>query len=473
MIKSVQNHIFYNNPGIESKKIPFKNYYKNDIPQLNKYKENNLNLLPQYMYQISFGSNDRDKIEIYLKKQKKKFTQNSVSYKNINLYDLNKLEGIQKDIEIFENLSMKQIKLLANNMTEIALQRGCHNMCCHCYAEAMPPSYKWEDNKINKIDFDDFNNLCNGFKELNKRLGFNILNSSNNEYNTLFHDSDSAFIYLKDKNGKTYDYLDLAKMLYDVSGKEILFDTAGWNIQDKVTQDRIEKLVSKAINSKDYDFLRFCISINPFHALYNKAVKYQKSHNVEKENFFKEIYTTRMANVLFTMSPLIKDNKLEFIARALDNNTKNADGYREKDLIEIYKDILEKLEVLYINDFNSSNPKIIKKKDDIENNLKYIKEGIEEINTNLGYSGRLKKLVQENKKSKITKLAKENEFNNPLKAAHSFKEGLIDINGKFYLTNWYETYPTDIELNYKNKGKITAPISPYLRSEKITKGMLK
>ena len=100
-------------------------------------------------------------------------------------------------------------------------------------------------------------------------------------------------------------------------------------------------------------------------------------------------------------------------------------------------------------------------------------EGIEEINTNLGYSGRLKKLVQENKKSKITKLAKENEFNNPLKAAHSFKEGLIDINGKFYLTNWYETYPTDIELNYKNKGKKTAPISPSLRSEKITKEMLK
>ena len=86
---------------------------------------------------------------------------------------------------------------------------------------------------------------------------------------------------------------------------------------------------------------------------------------------------------------------------------------------------------------------------------------------------RMSYAISEDAKNVFTKLAKENEFNNPLKAAHSFKEGLIDINGKFYLTNWYETYPTDIELNYKNKGKITAPISPYLRSEKITKEMLK
>ena len=34
----------------------------------------------------------------------------------------------------------------------------------------------------------------------------------------------------------------------DVSAKEIIFDTAGWNIQDKVTQQRMENLVQRVVS---------------------------------------------------------------------------------------------------------------------------------------------------------------------------------------------------------------------------------
>ena len=39
---------------------------------------------------------------------------------------------------------------------------------------------------------------------------------------------------------------------------------------------------------------------------------------------------------------------------------------------------------------------------------------------------------------------------------------LTDLNGKAYITNYQETYPTNIQLNYINKNKDTAPIKPVL-----------
>ena len=39
---------------------------------------------------------------------------------------------------------------------------------------------------------------------------------------------------------------------------------------------------------------------------------------------------------------------------------------------------------------------------------------------------------------------------------------LIDLNGKVYITNYQEIYPTNIQLNYINKNKDTAPIKPVL-----------
>lgn len=427
---------------------------------------------PYFHYPISFGHKDNDthSIQTYLNKRQQKLIKDDVTYESLSANDLKNIEGIQKGIKLFENLTMPQIAFLASNLTEVVLQRGCNNMCAHCYAEAMPPSYQKSENKINKIDFEDFENFCNGFKELNKRLGFNIFKESENDYNTLFHDADSSMMFLSDKNGETRDYLDLAKMLNDTTGKTVLFDTAGWNIQDKKTQQRIEKLVDKAINSNDYSFMEFNVSANPFHAIYNRSVKHRLENNPEKERKFKDIYTSRMANVLFTLSPLISENRLKLISRALPNGIKNAQGYTQNDLRELYEEIFRKLKLLYQKDF-VNDKKVIKKEEQIIEYTKYLSDAFSNIETNPAVNGRLANIVTD-KKSSVYRNSKNEEYNNPIKAAKYFENGLIDVNGKFYVTNWYETYQTDIQLNYKNKDKITAPISPNLRKQKITKDML-
>lgn len=431
----------------------------------------NLNSMPSYKYQVSFGMNDENSIKKYLEERAAKLERQGLEYHKLTKKDLDNIEGIQKGIKIFENLSMKQINLIAETLKEIPVQRGCYNMCVHCYAQAMPPSYQKTENKINKISFEDFENLYKGFKELNNRLGFNIFQSQDDGYCTLFHDSDSSIIYLEDKNGKTYDYIDLSKMVNEVTGLPVLFDTAGWNVQDKKTQARMEKLVEKAVNSNNYDFLKFNISANPFHSLYSRSLKHYNESNSEKEEKFRNIYTTRMANVLFTLSPLLEKHDVNFIARALPNDMDDVNGYRENDLINLYNEIFAKLTKMYKDDFESGNKKVIKNKEQIGKYLLDYQSKLKEITTFLGVSGRLSNIVKD-KKNEVYQNSKIREFNNSRYAAKHFENGIIDINGKFYLTNWHESYKTDIQLNYENKDKQTADINPNLRRKKINKNML-
>ena len=431
----------------------------------------NLNKLPSYKYQISFGCSEEEKIKKYIKNRKRSLNRQHISYKNINMYNINRLEGIQEGIDVFKGLSMRQIKYLAQHSTEFVLQRGCHNMCAHCYASAMPPSYQKAPDKINKIDFEDFEKLYYGFQELNKRLGFSIFKNSQNEYNTLFHDADSSTIFLQDKNGKVYDYLDLAKMVNELTEKEIVFDTAGWNIQDKKTQERMEKLVEKALNSNEYDFVAFNLSANPFHALNHRALQHLKNGNYAQYKKIRDIYTTRMANVLFTFTPLIEKERVRLIVRALPNETRNANGYREDDLFMLYSEIFNKLFKLYKQDYESGAHKVIKDKDQIEKNIDYLNEELKNIDKALGINGRMADLVTD-KKIFAYKNTKARTYKDPQKAIKGFKDGIIDVNGKLYITNWYENYPTDIQLNYKNKDKKTADISPYLNEKMITSDML-
>lgn len=446
----------------------------NSVPKPVYSKRELLNLNNQVFYknQISFGRNEPKLIKEYLKNREKRLRDAGIDYALLNAQDIKHLEGIQKGIKVFENLTMQQIKFLAQSLSEIALQRGCNNMCSHCYAEAMPPSYQKSENKINKIDFEDFENLCNGFKELNKRLGFNILESYPEDYITLFHDSDSSMIFLQDKQGKTYDYLDLAKMLNDFADKLIIFDTAGWNLQDKKTQKRMEELVKKAINTDKYDFVTFNISANPFHSIYSKSVQQHLENNKEKEQKFREIYKNRMANVIFTLSPLIEKDNLHFIARALPNKLENVNGYKEDDLKKLYSEIIQKVKLLYEQDLESGNKKVIKTKEQINKYLQTLKSDFRDIDTDLSVTKRLSSIVTDSK-TELCKNARRHYFNNPKFAAKIFKYGILDINGKFYTTNFYETYKTDIQLNYINKNKKTAPIAPELRKKQITQEMYK
>ena len=409
-----------------------------------------------------------------LKQQKKRYgTQ-------FYLYDLKALEGLQNGIKIFEGLSFPQIGYLISNLTSIIVQRGCNNNCLYCFADAKTPYHMKANHYEQKIDFEDYKNLIKGFDKLKKRLDFNpFINKT--EPLELFHDADCSMIFLQDKNGKIYDYADLAKMLYDVTERKILFDTAGWNLNDKNTQKRMEDLVQKVASTNKYDFIKFYISVNPFHSIYNKSVELFEQKDYENAKRLREIYTDRTANVIFTFSPLIgktnsvdKTPQLEFLFRALFNETE-LEGYQRWNLEMLRKEIYDKLEKMYLDDLKSENPKVVKSEEQLKEYQDYFYENFLYKHIDLVNICN-EKLINKLKLNDVSAGEQEIAEKYTFKSANvgkDFQYGKIDLNGKFYMTNYIETYPTDIVLNYKNKKKQTAPIKPNLREDEvITKEMI-
>lgn len=138
------------------------------------------------------------------------------------------LEGLQYGIKVFDNLSMKDIQYLSENLHVIAVKRGCNNMCGYCYADAKPQS--------REMSWEDFTKITNGFKKLRQRLHNLDIYGENNPisrsdpiYRTteLFYDSDCMDLVIKDKKGKTYDFIDLATELHNSLGRRTVFDTSG------------------------------------------------------------------------------------------------------------------------------------------------------------------------------------------------------------------------------------------------------
>ena len=392
--------------------------------------------------------------------------------KQLNNYKLNELEGIQKGT-MFEHLTLPQIEYFVHNLCSIPVQRGCDNGCIYCYTEAKTPYYMKTHNLLNKIDFDDYENLINDLKELNERFGFNIfgpswLNQSGKKYHCLFYDSDCSQIYLE-KDGKTFDYADLAKMLNNVTECVVLFDTAGWNVNNKITQQRMENLVHKVINNKDFNFINYNISINPFNGIYNRAVELKQKGDIANYQRLREIYTDRMANTIFTFSPIIDMNdyydrpRLKFIIRALDNSS-GLENYTESEILSLCNDIFKKVEILYEKDLNSDSPKVIKNPAQKEKYLEYFKKLIW-VDTELDLTN--EKLLNKLNKRKLKDL-----YDDTARKLNSTTDelptGILDLNGDFYSSNEVITYPTNIYLKYINKGKPTAPIKPNLMSEIIT-----
>lgn len=93
---------------------------------------------------------------------------------DLYMFDLNKLDGIQEGIKVLDGLNMKEIAFVADTIAEIPVNRGCRNICAHCYANAKAP-VKETANTINKMSWNDFTSLTDGFEELNKRVGFLLL----------------------------------------------------------------------------------------------------------------------------------------------------------------------------------------------------------------------------------------------------------------------------------------------------------
>lgn len=415
------------------------------------------------------------KTYLYMAKQAYK----KVKTLDLYMFDLNKLDGIQEGINVFKGLNMKEIAFVADTVAEITVNRGCRNICAHCYASAKAP-IKETANQINKMSWNDFTSLTDGFEELNKRVGFSIFSQKSNKHAMIipFHDADCSSIVLKDNDGKEHDFIDIAERFEKVFNLPILFDTAGWNIQDVKAQKRMEKYVEYYSKPENFKKLEgFNLSVNPFHAMYAKSLELKQNRKPELAEKLYDLYTTRMANVLFTLTPLQKNPNFEFIARSAANDSKVPKGFKEKDLQGLYMDILEKVNNLYKKDMKSAQ-KVVKNEDEAFEYFNNYYKRLENISPTIGMSARAEKFVDKN--DEIAKFGERRKQQN-IKDIQSLKRikdlrklnkdmnnhfyGIIDANGDYYLTTFHTSFPTEIKFNFENKGKTTAPIAPYLQKD--------
>lgn len=420
------------------------------------------------------------KAKVYLESMKAKQGEFNKLATDIYDFNLNKLNGIQEGIKVFEGLNIKEIAFIARSFLEIAVKRGCHNLCSHCYAEAVPPVKENEDT-INKMSWEDFSSLTDGFKELNNRLGFYITSpgifkpNGNLRYSAPFHDADSSELVLKDKNGKEHDFIDIAEKIYESTGMGAIFDTAGWTPKNQEIQTRVEKIIdyfTKKENRHKID--GFNISINPFHILNTKSVFEKRLGHIENSDKFRDFYTTRIANALFTFTPTLKTNQFSPIYRSIAGYYfEGSEGFQNNDLDLLFKEIMSKLKKLYENDLNSDK-KYIKNKKQILDNIHEINKIKKQVEQNFTEVGRGIETFGKNNKHYEHALDMKNTYNNDVKEFKTAKNflsspffGIIDANGDYYLTTFWSTYPTKLKLNFANKDKKTAPIKPDLQEDLV------
>lgn len=392
-------------------------------------------------------------------------------------FDLNKLEGIQEGIEVFEGLNFKEIAFIARTLFSVNTNRGCYNMCSHCYANAMPP-VKESETLINKMSWEDFESLTNGFKELNRRLGFYIsapkLGGFNGgeRYITAFHDADCMTLNLVDREGNRHDFIDIANALSESTGFRSIFDTTGWTPTDKRMQERAEKFAKYYSRPDNKDKLfQFNISINPFHSLYTKSVEEKRAGNTQRAEKFRRLYIDRIANALYTFTPLINTRSFSFILRGFDSGDigKLGKGFTMEDLYKLNQEILMKLETKYLDDL-AGERKYIKSKKRINYYLGILKDIMD-----LQYSDGV---ILVDKTRLIKNVGKDNNYYQdsmkqvkkdidtiksscaPTDFIDKQMAGIVDSNGDYYITTYYTTFPTELKLNFINNGKKTPPINP-------------
>ena len=404
-------------------------------------------------------------------------------FDNVEIYDLNLnlLDGIQEGIKVFKGLNMKEIAFIGQTITEVAVKRGCYNNCSHCYAGGMPP-IREDSEHINKMSWNDFTALTDGFKELNKRLGFSITKSHKKNYIpyiTSFHDADSIDIVLKDNKGISHDFTDISEKLSEAFDIKSIFDTAGWNPKNTATQMRAEKYAKYYENPKNASKLhQFNLSVNPYHSIHTREVLFDRMGETEKAEKFRKLYIDRMANVLYTFTPLIESGKLTFLARSAANYSKVDRGFQERGLRFLYDEIFEALSEKYKEDFLGQQH-FIKDLSKIKKIINSCRMKMEHINTSMCITDRLTKLYASGdtevsncnriRKSDIKRINNAKTINDILINNRGYLKyaGLLDSNGHYYLTDFCLTFPTELQLNFENKNKKTAPIEPYLQTDTI------
>ena len=396
---------------------------------LNKHRSNS---------DVSFCANPIQSVKEYFNYLKvQRFTNGLINYirqqnNPENLFfrniSMEKLEGLQYGIKVFKGLTMKDIQYLSENLHVIAVKRGCNNLCGYCYADAKPSNIEmcWED----------FTTITRGFKTLRKRLGNLPLFGENLPTNNdpifltteAFYDADCMNIVIKNKRNKLFDMRDIITEIYESMGRKSCFDTSGWNPENKIMQERAEQYAQYFSEQKNMDKLNaFNLSFNPFNASYIAGVKALKNGDIEKFRRLKDKFTDRIANAIYTFTPL-----------------------------GLVHEVSTKLEKLYQADLNKTQ-KYVKNEEDIKFYVDIATQKMSRVSTALNSSGRMKqfmetfgikdniKLYDDDVNMVYDNLVKEGRYHRIL------SHRLIDTDGKVYHMNYAMFFPTEIQLNISNK----------------------
>lgn len=400
---------------------------------------------------------------------------NEFQFRNLSM---EVIEGLQYGIDIFKGLSMKDIQYLSENLHVIAVKRGCNNMCGYCYADAKPSN--------REMSWEDFTSITQGFKKLRERLcGFPLFgenmhkDSDNFIYKTteLFYDSDCMNLAIKDKKGQIHDFRDLVTELYEGLGRPSAFDTSGWAPENKMMQKRAEEYVEYFSQPENMEKLRqFNLSFNVFNASNVAAVKALRSGDVERAKRLQDKFTDRIANAIFTFTPLLKEEKFNIMQRAFGFEAVNAEGFNIEAMFALIQQVIEKVSNLYVSDLNGEQ-KYIKSQQDLEQNIKILIQKMNKISPALNSSGRMREFMNsfgikapmqdhtESTKVMYRDLQTHGRYHRFL--AHK----LIDADGRVYHMDYARFFPTEIQLNLKNKSA-TPPLANLREDCPITDEMI-
>jgi len=408
---------------------------------------NNLNNLPHYKMfsynNISFGnkqktplnSDDYKNAKQYFEAQSKHYGSKELQLSD---FDLDKLNGIQYGIEVFDGLNMKEIGyLMANSI--LLLNRGCNNMCSHCMYDARPNSKS--TNAIDAISFEDLNGFLDGISRLSANLDDKI-DFSYSLQPILFLDSDCIDINIQDKDGKSYDYIDCAELIKShLSNFSTYFDTAGWNpASNSSKQKTAQKLVEYLKQTKGQGAIGGVnVSINTFHPLY--------TINREK-------YVERMANVLLCFAPLLDVEGVEYHLlfrnkKPDGSDTDNIHGSAQTDKLreDIFNKLGELLEQSEDETVRSAKKRYLQK---------YKEKFRESKNIEIFKAGRARQLF---KNTTLHPNVSKDALN--MRSMLSSSEAVINPNGEVVLLRAEEGWSnkTDIKLNFKNKDKAVPAVA--------------
>ena len=369
------------------------------------------------------------------------------------------IEGIQRGIPLFDNgdcfVSMKDIDFTTKGLETVDLFRGCSVGCTHCLKDAKP-----HPNGTNSILFEDLERFTEGFKTLNERLGFNVLNG--NQYLNIIDDSNPTDAKIKGLT-RPHGVEEAVKVIYDNLGMPVLFVTSGWNDKSEKAQKSAEE-IAKTFRQNPQSLKSLEVSVNPFSEIMESSRQALISGNKEKAVLYRNMYTDRMANTLATFFDLFTGNdpKGKLIYRHA-NNYEGNELVGEQETRKLYSEIYVKLKNKVgdrIEEAPTLNPDVVTKFD-----KSHLIEPSGRARRYFPYSYNMdvqRGLIAESEKWEAMSSDEKRQF------LRDYALKCVDINGQIYTTfpsvltksenaPIELTVPTNIKLNYENDKK-TQPI---------------